>query len=74
MPYGGLNKLMDAAPEIGRSSVSKHHVQLDYGDEQADVGRDCRTRLVRSNSQPRTETDYQARAGTDSQARTGIRK
>ena len=28
----------------------------EYGDEQADAGRDCRTRLARSNSQARTGT------------------
>ena len=35
---------MDAAAEIGRNSVrSKHQIQPEYGDEQADSGRDCRT-------------------------------
>ena len=29
---------MDAAAEIGRNPVSKHQVQLEYGDEQADAG------------------------------------
>ena len=33
---------MDAAAELGRNPVSKHHIQLEYGDEQADAGRDCR--------------------------------
>ena len=47
---------MDAAAEIGRNPVSKHHIQPEYGDEQADAGRDCRTRLARPNSQARTET------------------
>ena len=34
---------MDAAAELGRNAVSKHHIQPEYGDEQADAGRDCRT-------------------------------
>ena len=38
---------MDAAAEFGRSPVSKHNIQPEYGDEQADAGRDCRTRLAR---------------------------
>ena len=31
---------MDAAAELGRDPVSKHQIQLEYGDEQADAGRD----------------------------------
>ena len=38
---------MDAAAEIGRNLVSKHQIQPEYGDEQADAGRDSRTRLAR---------------------------
>ena len=34
----------------------KHEIQPKYGDEQADAGRDCRTRLARPNSQARTRT------------------
>ena len=45
--YGGSNKLMDATAEIGRNPVSKHHIQPEYIDEQADAGRDSRTRLAR---------------------------
>ena len=45
---------MDAAAEIGRNPVSKHRIQPEYGDEQADPGRDCQTRLARPNSQART--------------------
>ena len=56
MVYGGLNKQMDDAAEIGRNPVSKHQIQPEYGDEQADAGRDCRTRLARPNSQARTGT------------------
>ena len=47
MAYGGSNKLMDATAEIGRNPVSKHHIQPEYIDEQADAGRDSRTRLAR---------------------------
>ena len=41
MAYGGLNKYMDAAAEVGRNLLSKHHIQPAYGHEQADAGRDC---------------------------------
>ena len=51
-----LIKQMDAAAELGKNPVSKHQIQPEYGDEQADAGRDCRTRLARSNSQARTRT------------------
>ena len=55
--YVGLNKYMDAAAELGRNPVSKHHIfQPEYGDEHADAGRDCRNRLARPNSQARTRT------------------
>ena len=48
---------MDGAAALGRNPVSKHQIQPEwYGDEQADAGRDCRTRLARSNSQARTGT------------------
>ena len=48
---------MDATTaEIGRDPVSKHQIQLEYGDEEADAGRDCRTRLARPDSQARTGT------------------
>ena len=33
---------MDAAAELGRNPVSKHQTQPEYGDEQADAGRDGR--------------------------------
>ena len=53
-----LNKKMDAAAELGRNPVSKHQIQLEYGDdEQADAGRDCRNRLARPNYQARTGTE-----------------
>ena len=47
---------MDAAAELGRNPVSKHQIHPEYGDEQAEAGRDCRTRLARPNSQARTRT------------------
>ena len=42
MAYGGLNKYMDAAAELGRNPVRKHQIQPEYGNEQADAGQDCR--------------------------------
>ena len=50
------NSTMDAAAELGRNLVSKHQIQPEYGDEQADAGRDCQTRIARPNSQARTGT------------------
>ena len=48
---------MNAAAELGGNPVSKHQIQAEYGDEQADTGRDdCRTCLARSNSQARART------------------
>ena len=41
---------MDAATELGRNPATKHQIQSENGDEQADAGRDCRTRLARPNS------------------------
>ena len=54
MTYGGLNKYMNAAAELGKNPVSKHEIQPEYGDEQADARRDCQTRLARRNSQAQT--------------------
>ena len=51
-----LNEYMDAAAELGRNPVSKHDIQPEYRDEQADVERDRRTRLAKPNSQARTRT------------------
>ena len=31
----------DAATKLGRNPVSKHQIQSEYGDEQADAGQDC---------------------------------
>ena len=47
---------MDAAAELGRNPVSKHQIQPEYGDEQADAGRVGCTRLARPSSQARTGT------------------
>ena len=47
---------MDAAAELGRSPVSKHQIQPEYRDEQADVG----TRLSLSIEMNRLTQD-----GTD---------
>ena len=47
---------MDAAAEIGRNPVSKHQIQPEYRDEQADAGRNCRNRLARPDSQARKGT------------------
>ena len=41
MAYGSLNKYMDAAAGLERNPVSKHQIQPEYGDEQADAGRDA---------------------------------
>ena len=49
MAYGGLNKSVNAVAEIGRNPRRKHQIQPEYGDEQADAGRDCRTRLASLN-------------------------
>ena len=40
---------MDAAAEVGRNPVSKHQIQPEYGDEQADAGRDCQSKPVSRN-------------------------
>ena len=42
--------------ELGRNPVGKRQIQPEYGDEQADAGRGCRTRLTRPNSQARMGT------------------
>ena len=52
-----LNKFMNAPAEFGRNPVSNHQIQPEYEDEQADAGRDCRTRLAIPNSQARTNVD-----------------
>ena len=47
---------MDAAAELGRNPVSTRFSLTEYGDEQADAGRDYRTNLERLSSQARTGT------------------
>ena len=47
---------MDATGELGRNPVSKDQIHLEYGNEQAGAGRDCRARLARPNSQARVRT------------------
>ena len=49
-------EVLNKAKEIGRNPVSKHQIQLEYRDKQADAGGDYRTRLARSNFQARTRT------------------
>ena len=51
-----LHKSMGAAAEIGGNPVSKHQIQPEYGDEQADAGGDCQNRLAKPKSQARTRT------------------
>ena len=53
MAYGGF---INERRELGRNPVGKHQIPPEYGDEQADAGRDGWTRLARPNSQARTET------------------
>ena len=52
MEYGGLNKEMATAAKIERNPVtSKHQIQPEYMEnEQADAGRDGRTRVARPHS------------------------
>ena len=42
-PQKLINRNKDAAAELRRDPVSKHQIQPEYGDEQADAGPDCRT-------------------------------
>ena len=43
---------MDAAAEIGRNLISKHQIQSEHGDEQADAGRDCRIdKIIRGTNE-----------------------
>ena len=48
---------MGAATEIGRNPVVSTRLSLSMKNEQADTGRDCRTRLARPNSQARIGTE-----------------
>ena len=50
IPIVGVGKRLE------RNHVSKHQIQPEYRDEQADAGRDCQTRLARPNYKARTKT------------------
>ena len=63
MAYGGLNKSMDAAAEIGRNPVmSKHQIQSECGEEQTGTwdGTAEPMHLARPNSQARMRERGQA--------------
>ena len=47
---------MDAAAEIGRNPGSKHQIQPEYGDEQADAGRDGTAEPVSRDQTLKTRT------------------
>ena len=51
-----LNKEMDAVAEFGRNPASKDQIQPEYGDDQADAGREYRARIAGPNSQAQTRT------------------
>ena len=53
MAYGGF---INGRRRETREESRKHQIQSEYGDEQADAGRDGRTRLARPNSQARMGT------------------
>ena len=55
---------MDAAAELGRNPVSKHQIQPEYGDEQADRYRSCTSGCSTSTRIP--GTDYRALGNTAS--------
>ena len=57
MAYSGLNKQLDAVAELSRNPICKHQIQPEFGDEQVDAGRDCRTRLAKPNSWAGTGTE-----------------
>ena len=40
---------MDAAADLGRNPLSKHQIQPEYGDEQADAGRSRETKFSGAN-------------------------
>ena len=55
MGYDGINKCTPPRKSGETPSVSTRFI-LGVENEQADAGRDCRTRLTRQNSQARTGT------------------
>ena len=50
MAYGGLKKMNRRRRGTLEETVSKNHIQPEYGDEQADAGRGCPEPVVRPNS------------------------
>ena len=56
-PLRILMGMVEARPINVKNTQTHTHTQSEYGDEQADVGRDCRTRLARPNSKARTRTE-----------------
>ena len=52
---------MNRSTPSRKSGGIPYQIQPEYGDEQADAGRDCRTRLARPNSQARTNADGQGK-------------
>ena len=49
---------MDAAAELGRNPVSKHQIQPEYGDEQADAGRLNPSRETKFSGTHRDRRNY----------------
>ena len=47
---------MKTTAKLGRNPAGKHQIQPEYGDEQPDEVRDCRTRIARPCSQVKTGT------------------
>ena len=59
MAYGGFKEMNERRRGTLEDPGSKHQIQPQYGDdEQTDAGRDCRTRIARTNSQARTWTIF----------------
>ena len=56
MAYGDFKSINKRRRGTREDPVSKHQIQPEYGNEQADAGWDCRTRLARPNSQARRQT------------------
>ena len=56
MAADGLDGYRRGKREEVDEPVSKHQIQPEYGDEQADAGRDSQTRLARPSSQAGTGT------------------
>ena len=58
---------MNAAAEIGRNPVSKHQIQPEYGDEQAEIshvgGTNMAHRVLKSSPQENTQLTKPRRDG-----------